>query len=252
MTFIDIHAHLQDKAFDSDRDIVVNNAQINEISVIINNATEFSDFQTLIGYAQKYPICKTALGLYPDTINEYTDEQIEQAYTFLYDNASKICAIGEIGLDYKWTKDEKLRKKQQHHFEKQIQIAQKLQKPIIIHSRNAEEDVIEILKKNNAQKVILHCFCGKKSLIIEGIKQNYYFSIPPKVVSDKQFQMLCELVPISQMFTETDSPYLHYKKGTRNEPKYIVNSITKIAEIKKLDSKETRYILYQNYIRLFL
>ncbi len=251
MVYVDVHAHLQDSVFEKDLPIVLQEASQKRVVTIINNATSFEDFQQVLHIASQNPICKSALGLYPDVIVDYSLEKIAESLDFITKHKDEICAIGEIGLDYKWTKDEVLREKQRTYFIKQIELAQTLDKPIIVHSRNAEADVVDILVDMKQKNAILHCFCGKHSIVKKAILAGIFFSIPTKVVTDKQFQQLCELVPLSQILTETDSPYLHFEKGERNEPQTIPLTVQTIAKIKQLDPKEVAYIIYQNYKRLF-
>ncbi|MFT4313350.1 MAG: TatD family hydrolase [Candidatus Woesearchaeota archaeon] len=251
MVFIDVHAHVYGDAF-TDKEDVIKRAKDAKVLKIINNATSFEEFETILDITKSDSIFASALGLYPDVINEKDDEYIQKSLDFITQHKNEICAIGEIGLDYKWTKNEELQYKQRKYFLTQIELAKKLDKPIIVHSRNAEKDVIDCISQTGYTKVILHCFCGKLSLAKEAVKKGYYFSFPPKIVTDKQFEQLCQIVPIHQILTETDSPYLHYIRGERNEPKNVPKSVEKIAEIKGLDVKEMEHNIYANFMRLFL
>jgi len=166
---------------------------------------------------------------------------------FIESKKEKIVAVGEVGLDFKETEE---REKQIKTFKKIIWLAQKINKPLIIHSRKAEEEVIEILEQTKVRKVILHCFSGKKHLL-ERIKKNYWMiSIPANVKFSEHFQMAAKMFPIEQLLCETDSPFLHPSKEKNNEPANVIESYKKISEIKSLSLNEIENIIEQNYFRL--
>jgi len=132
-----------------------------------------------------------------------------------------------------------------------IKLSKKINKPLIIHSRKAESDIIDILENSDAKKVILHCFSGKLKLIKKAAELGYYFSVPTNVVRSSQFQKLVEMVDINQLLTETDSPYLSPYKNRRNEPAFIIETIKKIAEIKNISINETANNIFMNYQKVF-
>lgn len=238
--FVDVHTHLDDSKFDDDRNIVIEHALQLGCKAIINNSTNLESLKKCLIIQKKFPICKTAAGLYPG-------EKDDQAFfEFITENIHSIIAIGEIGLDYYHTTDNK--EQQKRLFQKQIDFAIKHNKPIIVHSRSAESDVIDMVTGT----VILHCFCGKLSLTKTALKKGCYFSIPPRVIIDQQFQQLVQTIPLSRMLTETDAPYMGHIKGKRNEPANILKSIETIARIKGTDIKETQHILFANYKQVFM
>ncbi len=140
---------------------------------------------------------------------------------------------------------------QKEIFIKIIKLSKKINKPLIIHSRKAESDIIDILENSDAKKVILHCFSGKLKLIKKAAELGYYFSVPTNVVRSSQFQKLVEMVDINQLLTETDSPYLSPYKNRRNEPAFIIETIKKIAEIKNISINETANNIFMNYQKVF-
>lgn len=199
-----------------------------------------------------HDIVKPAFGLHPEFIEQNSDEKIKKTLKQIEQNSHKITAIGEIGLDYYWVKDEKQRERQRKLFKDLLTLATKIKKPVIIHSRGAEEDTIKLLKEFPKAKVHLHCFGGSKKLMEEGIKQGYYFSIPTSITRSQQFQLLTKLLPEKQMLTETDSPYLkHDLKIEYNEPANIIYAVKEIAKIKQISEKEAEEIIYKNYKNLF-
>jgi TatD DNase family protein len=227
---------------------VVENAKKAKISVIINNGLNPKSNRETIKLSKKYSIIKAALGLYPTDALQLTDKEIDEELKFI--KLEKPIAIGECGLDFSDI-DEIKKEKQIKTFEKQILLAKELNIPIIIHSRKAEFEVIDTLQRNNAKKVILHCFSGKKSLIKKAIELGYYFSIPANITRSAHFQELVKMVPLSQIFTETDSPFLSPNKDETNEPANITYSIKKIAELTKMTPEEIENSIFMNYQKLF-
>ena len=250
MLLIDAHAHLNDKAFQSDLDAVMKRAEKAGIKVIINAGTSPQTNKETLILAKKYKIIKPALGLHPTDCVKLTIEQITKELKFIEKNKQKIIAIGEIGLDYHWHKQTKEHEKQKKAFNELLKLAEKLNKPVFIHTRSAVDDSLEILKKYKL-KVILHSFGGAKKQIHEAIKQGYYFSIPTSIVRSTHFQELAKLVPLSKILTETDCPYLGPKKQERNEPSNIIYSIKTLAEMKGITEKEETNNIFLNYQTLF-
>jgi TatD DNase family protein len=252
MLLVDVHAHLNLKEFDSDLDEVINRAKIAGVKVFINNGLNPDSNRKTLELRKKYSLIKPALGLYPDDAIKLTEKQIQDELNFIEKNKDEVIAIGEVGLDYKYCKEKKNQEFQKEIFLKIINISQKINKPLIIHSRKAESDVIEILEKAKAKKVILHCFSGKLKLIKKAAELGYYFSIPTNITRSQHFQKLVEIVDINQLLTETDAPYLSSYKNSRNEPSFIIETIKKIAEIKNISINETANNIFMNYQKVFL
>jgi len=251
MLLVDVHAHLDLKEFDSDLDEVINRAEVAGVKAIISNGINYKSNRKTLELSKKYSIIKPALGLYPDDAIKLTQEQIQEELNFIEKNKDKIIAIGEVGLDYKYCKKKQEQELQKDIFLKIINLSKKINKPIIVHSRKAESDVIEILEKEKAKKVILHCFSGKLKLIKKAEDLSYSFSIPTNITHSQHFQKLAELVDINKLLTETDSPYLSPYKNRRNEPSFIIESIKKIAEIKNISINETANNIFMNYQKIF-
>jgi len=251
MLLVDIHAHLDLKEFDSDLDEVINRAETAGIKAIISNGINYKSNRKTLELSKKYSIIKPALGLYPDDAIKLTQEQIQEELNFIEKNKDKIIAIGEVGLDYKYCKKKQEQELQKDIFLKIINLSKKINKPIIVHSRKAESDVIDMLKNSDAKKVILHCFSGKLKLIKKAAELGFYFSVPTNVVRSNQFQKLVEIVDINKLLTETDAPFLSPFKEKRNEPMFIEQTIKKIAEIKSMNKEEVANNIFMNYQKIF-
>ncbi|MSR86062.1 TatD family deoxyribonuclease [Candidatus Woesearchaeota archaeon] len=240
--FVDVHTHLTDKAFDVDRkDVIERSGCI----ALVNNGYTIQDNRETIALAKKFPLVKIALGLHPSETAVLSQKEIDAEIDWI--SKQKCIAIGEIGLDFTYEGQEK----QIVSFRKLIELALKKDIPMIIHSRKAEKEVLDVLEEMKAKKVILHCFSGKVKLVERAEKLGYTFSVPPIVNHSQQFQDLVKKVSITKLLTETDAPFLSPKKGERNEPAYVQISVKKIAELKGMDPKEVENSIFANYQRLF-
>lgn len=242
---IDIHCHLDDKRF-TDLDEVIERAKKQGLKLIITNGISHETNLKSLDIAKKYDIVKPALGLYPSLANK-TDIDLE--LEFIKKNKNKIAAIGEIGLD--GTVDVPI-EEQKKVFIKLLSLGNELDKPVIIHTRKAEKETINVLESSNIKNVILHCFSGNFKLIKKAEQLGYYFSIPANIVFNEHFQKMAKEIDISRIFTETDAPYLGPFKGKRNEPANIIESIKKIAKIKNMDATEVANNIWMNYQKVFM
>ncbi|PIO04921.1 TatD family deoxyribonuclease, partial [Candidatus Woesearchaeota archaeon CG08_land_8_20_14_0_20_43_7] len=175
---------------------------------------------------------------------------VDEEIRFIEKQKDQIIAIGEVGLDYNWIKDRC--DEQKDTFSKIIRLAEKIKKPIIVHSRKAEIDILDMLESSRLKKVVLHCFCGRSSLVKRAVDDGYSFSIPANIVRDMHFQKIAAEIPTNQILTETDAPFLSPFRGKRNEPAFISESLKKISELRGLTVEETSNLIYLNYQRMFL
>jgi TatD DNase family protein len=264
LPLIDVHAHLDHALFESDLPDVIERARQAGVKKIIANGVDPQTNRKVLQIAKKYPVVKPALGIYPPdalrtevsedgyplNLKTLTMQDIEEELEFI--KKAKPIALGEVGLDYKTgAKEESGKKEQKQVFQKFIELSEKLKVPLIVHSRKAEPDVVEMLESSNAKKVVLHCFSGKFSLVKRARDNGWSFSIPVNVVRSEQFQNIVAQVNLSQLLTETDAPYLSPFPGKRNEPAFVLESLKKIAEIKQLTLEDTANNILMNYKNLF-
>lgn len=225
---IDSHCHLDAKWFKNDIHKVIENAKSHEIGAIIT-CTIAPSIQFTKGIMNQYPnYVFWSLGLHPPGVNP---ESVKATSELMKKHQAEIVAIGEVGLDYHWVKEEDRRKEQQDAFKFFIDLAKELDKPLVIHTRDAQADAIKILEENDAQNVLMHCFSGNEQEAKQILAKKWFISVPTSVVSRKVHQIMAQTVPLDQMLLETDAPYLAPEKG-RNEPANIKISAQKIAEIK--------------------
>jgi TatD DNase family protein len=253
MILVDVHAHLDFPEIEEELDAIIERARKAGVKTIITNSVAPKSMRRTLEIAEKYDIVKAALGLYPpDALEKESGKKNRidiRELDFIEKNNKIIIAVGECGLDYYNGKDKET---QIELFKGQVDIAKRYNKPMIVHSRKAEEDVIRILEESGHKKVVLHCFCGKKGLIRKAAELGFYFSIPANIVRASNFQELVKIVNINQLLTETDSPFLSPFKGIKNEPAFVIESVKKIAEIKGFTVEDTANTIWMNYQRLFL
>ena len=256
MIIIDTHAHLDFKEYEKDIDKVIEENKKAGVVAIINNGVHVESNRRVLELAKKYDIIKPALGFYPVHAAQMKEEDFDVELDFI--SKQDIVAIGEVGLDYKKGDDNphgnKYKDEMRKCFEKFIKLAEKKNIPIIVHSRKAELDTIEMLENSNLkpEKIIMHCFMGRKHLVDRILKNGWSMSIPCIINKLQQLQIIVEKAPMNQLLTETDCPYMSpYPDIKRCEPRFIVEGLKKIAEIKKLDVEEVSKMIYMNYQSMF-
>lgn len=249
MKFVDTHCHLDDERFNEDRAEVLKRIE-EKMEFVVNVGFDLPSSKTSVEYSNTYPFIYSAIGVHPTSISEYNDE-VEKELIELSKN-KKVVALGEIGLDYYWMEDEK--EVQKEGFRKQMRLAEKLNLPVIIHSRDAMADTIEILNEFPNVRGIVHCYPGSFESAMN-IPNNYYFGIGG-VLTFKNSKKTVEFVnkiDISKLVIETDSPYLTPVpfRGKRNEPIYTEYVVRKIAEIKNIPVEEVLRITTENAKKIY-
>lgn len=249
---VDVHCHLQFPQFDADRKEVIARCKDSSVIAVITSGTDHINNVKALELSKECGIVKASIGLYPDDIVALSEEEIEKELRFIAENKDSIIAVGEIGLDYKNTKDIAAREKQKKYFKKLLELAEKLNKPVVLHTRDAESDVVSILESTKLKNVVFHCFTGNYKLVKKIADHGWYFSIPPVILRSLHFQGMVKSVPITQLLTETDSPYLAPPPKQRNEPSFVACTIDKIAEIKNMSKDEVIRNIFANFQRVFL
>ncbi len=261
MEFLDSHCHLDDARFDVDREKLIEEIRKADITKFVSAGYSKEASKTGIALSKKYEFIYTTCGISPNDIPQTEDElwkDIGEIKTLVKENIddSKIVAIGEIGLDYYWEKDLKRRDWQKQAFVRQIEIANKFDLPIVIHTREAVMDTIEILKKNPVDKKgVFHCCPLNRELVKEALKLGFYISFAGTITfkNSKNANEIIEMVPNDKMLIETDSPYLAPEpvRGTRNDPRNVKFIAQKVAEVKKISLEDVAKITYKNATTIF-
>ena len=256
MGFFDSHSHLNDEKFDEDRDKIIKEIYESGVTNFITAGYSVQSSKKAVEIANNYNFIYATAGISPNDIPQTEEELWKQLYEIkqLAKSNEKILAMGEIGLDYYWNKENK--DIQKNAFIEQIKLANELDLPIVIHTRDAVSDTIQILKENQVKnKGIFHCCPQNRELIKEGVKLGFYISFAGPITfrNSKNANEIIDLVPDDKILIETDSPYLSPEpvRGTKNTPsnvKYIAKKIAdvkglKIEEVEKITRENTRKIL---------
>jgi TatD DNase family protein len=249
----DTHAHLNAKEFDQDRHEVIARARENGVSTIVNIGFNAETIPTCLELAERYDFIYAVVGWHPQDAKDMTDEHLE--WLAELSRHPKVVGLGEMGLDYYW--DTSPRDVQAEVFRKQIRLARKLEMPIVIHNRDAHQDVITILREEKAAEVggIMHCFSGSWETAKMALDMNFYISFggPLTFKNAKQPKEVAAKVPLDRLLIETDCPYLtpHPFRGKRNETGYVRYVCEEMANIRGLSCEEMAAITAENARRLF-
>ena len=250
----DTHCHLNDEKL------------LPRVEEVIKDAIEAGvDYFLVVGWDKESSLCAielaerfdnvyAAIGFHPENIFDAKDGDFEEVMKNI--DHPKVVAVGEIGLDYHWTKDPIERELQKEWFIKQIDFANDHKKPISIHSRDAFQDTLNILKEHRPiYSGVMHCYSGSVELLQEVLNLGLYIGLdgPLTFLNAKTPKEVCEVVPLDRLLTETDSPYLapHPLRGTVNEPKNLGWIVNEIANIKGLSRKHVVEVTSNNAFKLF-
>ncbi|MBI4151470.1 TatD family hydrolase [Candidatus Woesearchaeota archaeon] len=266
MKLVDVHCHLNHELFKEDIDTILGRARKSGVKAILISGVNPEANKQVLSFVEKdHSLLKASLGIYPiDALGIQPDGvglpshkgpiDLETEFSFLEKNNTKFIAIGEVGMDFHWASKEETYERQAENFRKIIRFAIKLKKPLVIHSRKAEEECVQILSEEIKEQeipVVNHCFSGGKEVIRKAAALGHYFSIPPNIVKASNFQTLVKMVDIHQLLTETDSPWLSPIKEQKNEPAFVMKSIEKIAEIKQISIEAAASQIWKNYQKVF-
>ena len=255
MEYFDTHAHYDDDKFNEDREEVIEKIFNTGVTKCVNMGCDVESSQKAIEIANIHDFIYAAVGLHPEEIPQ-SEEEMWKTILQIKDLAvqnKKVVAIGEIGLDYYWNKENIEMQKQA--FIKQIELANELKLPISIHTRDAIDDMISIIRKYKIENGgVLHCCPLNPELIKEGLKLGYYISFSGNITfkNAKSFDAV-SIVPMDRILIETDAPYLSPEpfRGTRNNSINVKLVAEKIAEIKKISINEVSQKTYQNAERVY-
>jgi len=249
----DTHAHLEDEKFEADVDEVIERAKDKGVSLILNVGYNLSHARMSVALAEKFDNIYAAVGLHPHDAKDAEKGLWDELYKLA--DHPKVVALGEMGLDYYW--DNSPRDIQRDVFRHQIGMAKDLQMPIIIHDRDAHQDVLTIVKEERASEVggVFHAYSGSWEMAKEVLDLGFYISIggPVTFKNARKILEVVEKVPLDSLLIETDCPYLtpHPYRGKRNEPGFVKLVAEKIAEIKKVSFEEVAVKTKTNGMKVF-
>jgi TatD DNase family protein len=245
---IDTHAHYDDEKFNEDRDLLLHSLKENDIEYVVNIGASIKTTRNTLELIKQYDFIYGAIGVHPSETGELNEDNFswlkEQAKT------EKVVAIGEIGLDYYW--DEPDRIIQKMWFDRQMELAKEVNLPIVIHSRDAAKDTLDMMKAAKVETVggVIHCFSYGIDMAKEYLKMGFYLGIGGVVTFNnaKKLKEVVEYTPLDRIVLETDCPYLSPvpNRGKRNSSLNLVYVVDEIAKIKNIDTDEIIQVTNQN------
>ncbi|MCL5674325.1 MAG: TatD family hydrolase [Candidatus Omnitrophica bacterium] len=249
---IDTHCHLDFPDFEKDRQETIERAQKENIRYIINIGTSVSSSVKSIEISQKHDFIFATAGIHPTDVENISINDIEKIDEIAKN--PKIAGIGEVGLDFHYSR--KFEKKQREFFTYQIELAEKHKLPLVIHQREAEQEIKEILENRKLpEKIVFHCFSGDEEMLGWCMKKGFYISFTGIVTFPKASNVhnLVKIAPLDRIFIETDAPFLAPVpfRGKRNEPSYVRFILEKIAQIKQMDKEKIEDIIFRNSLTFF-
>ena len=235
----DTHAHYDDDAFDEDRDTLLGEIFSSGICCITDVGASVKSSKSAVALSKKWPQIYAAVGVHPDSTADMTEEDIETLRSLAQEK--KVVAIGEIGLDYYWDKEG--HDLQKHWFIRQLDLAREMNKPVMIHSREAAADTMEIMKEHGKGiKGVIHCYSYSLEMAREYVKMGYYIGVGGVVTfkNSKRLKEIVEEIPLESIVLETDCPYLAPTpfRGKRNSSLYLPYVVEAIAELKGISTEQ--------------
>lgn len=263
--YVDVHTHIIHRQFEGIEDEIAQRARDAGLDVVIVNGLEPVSNRAVLELCARHDHLFPAIGVYPVdagcaaiTTDNWTHEwgpptrfDVDAEIDWIETNLEHVVAIGECGLDRYWVDDEAVRAEQERVLRRLCELSVKHDKPLILHTRKAEERTFEIIAEMNVVKADFHCFGGKSKLALRIADAGYYFSIPPVVTRSQSFQALARKLPLERILTETDAPYMGPDAGVRNEPANVPRGVAAIAEARGEDVEDVRAAIRANCDRLF-
>ena len=249
------HAHYDDERFESDREVLLTSLSDCGIKRVVNVGASLETTRNSIKLAEAYDFIYASVGVHPSEIEELDEEQ----FAWLKEQAAhpKVVAIGETGLDYYWDKEPETQKNQRYWFKRKLELAKEIKLPVIVHSRDAAADTMEILKEAHTPdlKAVIHCYSYSPEMAAEFVKMGYYIGVGGVITfkNAKKLKETVEKIPLNQILLETDCPYMAPEpyRGKRNDSKYLPYVVSKIAELKQISIEEVEAITWQNAMEFY-
>lgn len=246
------HAHYDDEQFEEDRDVLLKEMKSKGIGTIVNICATYESLQIVMAMVEKYPFMYAAVGIHPDDVGSLNDHSFEEMKQ-LYRN-EKVVAVGEIGLDYYW--EEETREVQKAWFIKQLLLAKERSLPLVIHSRDAAADTLQIMKEyGQGLEGVIHCFSYSREMALEYVDMGYYIGVGGVITfkNGKKLKEVVEAIPLTSILLETDCPYLAPvpNRGKRNTSLNLTYVAEEIARIKAVSYEEVVSVTEKNAKKLY-
>ena len=254
MKFVDAHIHLSDEEYSGCIEEVIAESKDSDVVALVSNSMDLETSIRSLKLAKQYPgMVYAALGIHPWNVNALTEEELQQTMELASDKKQNkaLIAMGEIGLDYKY---EKTWDKQLMVFTEMLRLAEKLDLPVIIHSRGTTARIVEMLPSYNLRRVLLHWFSNPMSVLSKVVDNGYYITEGPPTAYSNGIREVVRRIPLTNLLTETDGPVRFFKhpfEGQRTTPAFIPTVVNAIAEIKKLDVADVAEEIIKNFEGFF-
>ena len=250
--YFESHAHYDDERFDEDRDTLLASFPAEGIETVVNASSDIKSSKASIALSEKYPFFYAAVGVHPHEVENIIEADIDELREL--SKHPKVVAIGEIGLDYYY--DLSPRDLQRHWFKRQLELADELKMPVIIHSRDAAQECFDIIKNSNVRNGVIHCYSGSAEMAEEYIKMGFYIGVGGSLTfkNNKKGVETVERIPIEKILIETDSPYLAPVpyRGKRNDSRLLKYVVERISQIKNIPENDICNITKNNAQNLFI
>ncbi len=250
--YFDTHAHLTDEAFDGDRDIIIDAVFENGVQLVMNSSCDEKSSREAVALADKYPFIYASVGWHPEDAAGFSDASLALIRTWA--KQPKVRAIGEIGLDYHY-EDAAPRELQRTVLERQMQLAQELKMPVVIHDREAHADCMELVRRYPEVTGEFHCYSGSAEMARELLDRGWYLGFTGVITFKNARRALevLEMCPLDRILIETDCPYMAPAphRGERNDPRFLPLMAAKVAEVKSLTLDEAARLTTENGKRFF-
>lgn len=226
------HAHMLDNIEEE-----LSKAKAANVGLIFSNSIDFESMRKNIELSRKFPQIKALLGIHPEEVIKMNANELNSAFEFIEENIKNCVGIGETGLDYKYAETSEQRGMQKECFLRHIEIATNHSLPIVVHSRRAQNDALDLLEKNHAEKVLLHWFYANTKTLERAIKLGYYISVGPSILSNNSLWPMLKKYPLERILFETDCPAVVFE-GQRVDFTWIPKVAKKLAEIREIPLEE--------------
>jgi TatD DNase family protein len=254
MRFVDAHVHLSDEEYTGSIDEVISEAKRSNIAALVSNSVDFKTCRDNLKLAEKYPeIVYVAMGIHPWNVQTITEDEIQKTLKLIEEQRQNraLVAIGEIGLDIKYNS---IMETQANVFKRMLQTAERLDLPVVIHSRGMTTQILDMLPSYSLKRVLLHWFSHPIGALSEATQRGYYITEGPPTIYSNGIREVVKNVPLANLMTETDGPTSFFKppfEGKKTTPTFIPSVVKAIAEIKELNIEDVAAQIVQNFERFF-
>jgi len=254
LKYVDAHIHLSDEEYAGKTEEIVSEAKNSGVVALVSNSMDFKTSLKSLELAEHYDgTVYAALGVHPWNVNTLTEDELHRTSELILKQRQNraVVAIGEVGLDYKY---EKIWDEQLKVFDEMLRLAEKLDLPVIIHSRGTTVQIVDMLPSYNLKRVLLHWFSNPISALAKAVERGYYISEGPPAAYSNGIREVVRRVPLTNLLTETDGPVRYFKSpfdGKMTTPSFISTVVNAIAEIKRMDVVEVAEQILKNFEEFF-